>query len=70
MFGMGPLEHHRSTSGKLFEGLYALYCGLAVISVAGVIFAPVFHRIMHTLHADPPPEDGLDGRSNRDAEAS
>src|SRR5690349_10206852 len=42
--GMGPLEHQRSTTGKLFGGLYALYCGLAVISVAGIMFAPVFHR--------------------------
>jgi hypothetical protein len=53
--GMGPLEHERSTSGKLFEGLYALYCGLAVISVAAIIFAPVIHRFMHKLHADPSP---------------
>ena len=53
--GMGPIDHERTVAGKLFEGLYALYCGLAVISVAGVIFAPVVHRIMHKLHADPPP---------------
>lgn len=58
--GMGPLEHDRSASGKLFEGLYALYCGLAVITVAGVILAPVMHRIMHTLHAAPPPDDGVE----------
>jgi hypothetical protein len=42
--------------GKLFEGLYALYCGLAVISVAAIIFAPVIHRFMHKLHADPSPD--------------
>lgn len=53
--GMGPLEHERSASGKIFEGLYALYCGLAVISIAAIIFAPVVHRFMHKLHADPPP---------------
>jgi len=52
--GMGPLEHERSGPGKLFEGLYALYCGLAVISIAAIIFAPVIHRFMHKLHADPP----------------
>ena len=58
--GMGPLEHDRSTAGKLFEGIYALYSGLAVISFAGIIFAPVIHRAMHKLHADPPPEDDAD----------
>ena len=48
--GMGPLDHERSTAGKLFEGCYAIYCGLAVISVAGVVLAPVIHRFMHKLH--------------------
>ena len=48
--GMGPLDHDRSTAGKLFEGVYAIYCGLAVISVAGVVFAPVVHRFLHRLH--------------------
>jgi hypothetical protein len=50
--GMGPLEHQRSTAGKLFEGLYAIYCGLAVISVPGIVFAPVVHRFLHKLHLE------------------
>jgi hypothetical protein len=48
--GEGPLDHERNTAGKLFEGLYAIYCGIAVISVAGVVLAPVIHRFMHKLH--------------------
>ncbi|MFA6954819.1 MAG: hypothetical protein WC538_02985 [Thermoanaerobaculia bacterium] len=52
--GMGPLEHERDGAGKIFEGLYALYCGLAVITVSAIIFAPVIHRFMHKLHADDP----------------
>src|SRR5512140_819066 len=48
--GMGPLDHERNSAGKLFEGLYAIYCGLAVISVAGIIFAPVVHRFLHKFH--------------------
>ena len=48
--GMGPLEHERGPAGKIFEGVYAIYCGLAVISAAGVIFAPVVHRFFHRLH--------------------
>jgi hypothetical protein len=50
MGGEGPLDHRRTTAGKLFEGFYALYCGLAVISVVGIIFAPVVHRFFHKLH--------------------
>jgi hypothetical protein len=50
--GIGPLDHERNTAGKLFEGRYALCCGLAVISVAGIIFAPVVHRFLHKLHRE------------------
>jgi hypothetical protein len=50
--GMGPLHIPITFGGKLFAGLYALYCGLAVILVAGVILAPVAHRILHTFHME------------------
>lgn len=50
--GMGPLWSPRTDGGKLFAGLYALYSGLAVLAVAGVIFAPVVHRVMHRFHID------------------
>src|SRR4051794_34397356 len=44
--GMGPIDPPRTAAGKLFAGLYALYCGLAVIGVAGVVFAPLYHRFL------------------------
>ena len=50
--GMGPVTVPVTFGGKLFAGLYALYCGLAVILVAGVILAPVAHRILHTFHLE------------------
>lgn len=50
--GMGPVTVPVTFGGKLFAGLYALYCGLAVILVAGVILAPVAHRILHTFHME------------------
>ena len=50
--GMGPVNIPTTFGGKLFAGLYALYCGLAVIVVAGVILAPVAHRILHTFHME------------------
>ena len=37
--GMGPVHTPVTAGGKLFAGLYALYCGLAVIAVAGVMLA-------------------------------
>jgi hypothetical protein len=50
--GMGPVNTPVTYAGKLFAGLYALYCGLAVLLVAGVVLAPVAHRILHKFHAE------------------
>lgn len=50
--GMGPVNAPVTWGGKLFAGLYALYCGLAVIVGAGVIVAPVAHRVLHRFHAE------------------
>lgn len=50
--GMGPLDLPKTNIGKLFAGFYALYSGLAVVVVAGITFAPVFHRFLHTIHCD------------------
>ncbi len=56
--GMGPLDRPMTEAGKLFAGLYAIYSGLAVILIAGIMFAPVVHRMMHRFHleADKPDE--------------
>jgi hypothetical protein len=50
--GMGPVNTPATSGGKLFAGLYALYCGLAVIFVAGVILAPIAHRVLHKFHME------------------
>lgn len=51
--GMGPLAQPLTTGGKIFAGIYALYSGLAVVMIAGITFAPIVHRFLHRLHADP-----------------
>jgi hypothetical protein len=48
--GMGPYSEPKTDGGKLFAGLYAIYCGLLLIGVTGLILSPVFHRVMHQLH--------------------
>jgi hypothetical protein len=50
--GMGPLDPVQTIVGKLFASFYALYSGLIVLAVAGLIFAPVFHRFLHHFHAE------------------
>lgn len=50
MGGMGPVDAPRTDGGKLFAGLYALYAGLVFLVAAGLLFAPVVHRLMHRFH--------------------
>lgn len=50
--GMGPVGTPLTTAGKIFAGSYALYSGIAVLVTAGVLFAPLVHRMLHRLHAD------------------
>ncbi|MEO8070828.1 MAG: hypothetical protein ABI652_05465 [Acidobacteriota bacterium] len=50
--GMGPVGELKTTPAKIFAGCYALYAGLVFIASAGILTAPVAHRIMHNLHID------------------
>lgn len=50
--GMGPLEPLKTKGGKLFAGIYAIYSGLALVGIAGFVFAPVFRRFLHQFHID------------------
>jgi hypothetical protein len=50
--GMGPVGDLGPPPGKIFAALYALYAGLVFLIVAGLLFAPVFHRILHRFHLD------------------
>lgn len=53
--GMGPVKTDLTEAGKLFAGLYALYSGLIVIAIAGLLLAPAVHRVMHRVHWDDTP---------------
>lgn len=50
--GMGPVYcvNITSTSGKLFESFYALFCGIVFLIAMGVIIAPIIHRFLHKFH--------------------
>jgi len=50
--GMGPVDTELSESGKIFAGVYALYSGLVVIAVTGLLLAPGVHHLMHHVHWD------------------
>lgn len=48
--GMGPVDVLHSQAGKLFAGFYALLCGLVFIGIAGLVMAPLVHRLLHRFH--------------------
>jgi len=44
------LDTPRTDGGKLFAVVYVLYAGLVFLVGAGLMFAPVVHRVMHKFH--------------------
>jgi len=56
--GMGPVGDLNSTAAKIFAGTYALYSGLALILIAGIILAPIVHRFLHKFHLEPDKKAG------------
>lgn len=50
--GMGPVNELHSDGAKIFASVYALYSGLLVLALMGIVLSPVVHRIMHKFHVD------------------
>jgi hypothetical protein len=53
---MGPFGPLQTSAGKIFAGFYALFCGLMFIFIIGVVFAPVIHRFIHSMHIEDEPD--------------
>ena len=50
--GMGPVDPVHSVAGKLFASGYALFSGVAFLTIVAVLLAPVFHRFLHRFHLE------------------
>lgn len=50
--GMGPVVEMTTPPAKLFSSIYALYSGVAFLSITAVFFAPLIHRLLHILHVE------------------
>lgn len=50
--GMGPVNELTNDWGKLFASFYALYAGIAFLSVFAVLVAPLAHRVLHRFHLE------------------
>jgi hypothetical protein len=49
--GMGPVDILRTSAGKIFATFYALYSGIAFLTTAAILLAPIIHRFLHKFHA-------------------
>ncbi|WP_242917565.1 hypothetical protein [Pontibacter liquoris] len=50
--GMGPVVEMKSAIAKIFSSFYALYSGVAFLSITAVFFTPIIHRLLHILHVE------------------
>jgi len=50
--GMGPVNPLQTVAGKLFASFYALFSGVIFITTAGVLLAPLAHRVIHHFHLE------------------
>jgi len=50
--GMGPVELTLNDAGRIFESVYALFCGVVLLGATGILFSPVIHRLLHRYHIE------------------
>lgn len=50
--GMGPVDPMSTTGAKLFASFYAIFSGVAFLTIMGVVLAPVAHRFLHRFHLE------------------
>jgi hypothetical protein len=62
--GMGPINAMENEASKIFAGCYALFSGIAFLSMVAVLFAPILHRAFHIFHIEIGDEKATDGHEN------
>ena len=50
--GMGPVGELHTPGGKFFAGCYALFSGVAFLTTAAIMLAPITRRFLHRMHLD------------------
>lgn len=52
MGGVGPTSVLTTPAGKIFAGIYAMYCGFVLIFSVAIFMTPIFHRMLHLFHLE------------------
>src|SRR5512141_2005444 len=63
--GMGPVDPLKTASAKLFATFYALYSGIAFLTIMAVLMAPLLHRLLHKFHMEISEKDQDDDNSQK-----
>jgi len=50
--GMGPVDPLKNNAAKWFASAYAIFSGVAFLSIIAVLLAPAVHRFLHKLHIE------------------
>lgn len=50
--GMGPVNALTTSSAKVFGIFYALFSGVAFLTMVAMLLAPAAHRLLHRLHLE------------------
>ena len=50
--GMGPVDPLKNDTAKWFASFYAIFSGVAFLSIVAVFLSPIAHRILHRFHVD------------------
>jgi len=48
----GQINSLQTNAGKIFAGIYAMYCGLVLLIAVGIFAAPIVHRFLHHFHLE------------------
>jgi hypothetical protein len=50
--GMGPVDPLKNDAAKWFASFYAIFSGVAFLSIVAVFLSPIAHRLLHRFHVD------------------
>jgi len=50
--GMGPVDPLKNDAAKWFASFYAIFSGVAFLSIVAVFLSPLVHRFLHKHHLD------------------
>jgi len=50
--GMGPVDPMKNEAAKWFASCYAVFSGVAFLSIVSVFLSPLVHRFLHEHHLD------------------